>query len=173
MSKDTILIGGNSAGRNFGQEPFIALIRGTRKALLEFDLSGTAARSDVAYTYMLRLFVTYVATDAVRSVQVSCVGQDYDWNERSVTWDSFGEPETRPMGWFSVFNTDRNAPKKIPLGNFNSTANNGKMILILETMGEEGEGDMSEKFDFRTKEFRGDSAEGTAPKLIAIPQLSG
>ena len=142
-----------------------------RRALLEFDLSAVAARPDVTYFYTLRLFVTYVAAGAQRLVRASYVAQDHTFDEGRVTWDAFGAPATRSVGWFSVCDTDHGAKKEIPLGALDGTVNDGRLILILEIMGEYAEED---KFDFRSKEF-GEVfpgvTKGTTPMLIGVPQL--
>jgi len=171
VSQDATLRGGDFAKRAFGRDPFNTLRGSRRKTILEFDLSET--RPNFEYEYKLQLFITYVAQTEQRSVAVSYITQDYEWNEEYVTWDSFGIPLEQEIGWFSIFNTDSETLVEIPLGKkLNSTVNNGKLILILQNVGDVTTG--GDKFDFRSKEFATvfPGVADTPPTLIGVPQLS-
>ena len=130
-------------------------------------------RPNVEYEYKLQLFITYVAQTEQRSVAVSYITQDYEWNEEYVTWDSFGIPLEQEIGWFSIFNTDSETLVEILLGKkLDSTVNNGKLILILQNVGDVMTG--GDKFGFRSKEFATvfPGVADTPPMLIGVPQLS-
>ena len=76
------------------------------------------------------------------------------------------------VGWFSIFNSDKESLVEIPIGDlFNSTVNGNKFILVLQNHGTVDTG--GDKFDFRSTEFA-ESFPGmpdTPPTLKAVPQF--
>ena len=166
--------GGDSSNRRYGTDPFIALRGNSRKAVLEFDLSDVLERSNFDYAYTLRIFVSYVGEDEQRSVDAKYVNaSNFEWDEESVTWNSFGEPAMEEIGWFSIYQSDSDTSVDIPLGSLPSV--NGKLILVLEILDESTFDDDANKFDFRTKEFGSwagpNAPQDTPPMLIAEPQF--
>ena len=165
------MIRGNEfSNYRYGKDPFIAMQGAQRKAIIEFDLGDTYPNFD--YQYTLQIYVTYVANNVQRSVTASYVTQqDFEWDEETVTWSNFGEPPTKEIGWFSIFDTDEESSVRIPIGNlFNSTVNGNRFILVLTNDSPDSGGD---KFDFRSTEFA-DTFEGmpdTPPTLFAVPQF--
>eukprot|EP00581_Thalassiosira_minuscula_P025348 CAMPEP_0184429518 /NCGR_PEP_ID=MMETSP0738-20130409/241415_1 /TAXON_ID=385413 /ORGANISM="Thalassiosira miniscula, Strain CCMP1093" /LENGTH=72 /DNA_ID=CAMNT_0026793781 /DNA_START=26 /DNA_END=244 /DNA_ORIENTATION=- len=64
---------------------------------------------------------------------------------------------------------------EIPLGQLDSAANDGKIILVLENLAADNAG--GDKFDFRSRQFASFFAEDssvpdTPPKLICVPVSS-
>ena len=82
-------------------------------------------------------------------------------------------PKTAPIGWFSIFNTDSKTRVEILLGRLPNNAD-GKIMLVLENIGAEGEDMEGSKFDFRSGEFGSEFPQvvGPAPPtLIGVPQF--
>lgn len=165
--------GGSQSQRRYGTDSFLSTRGAKRKVVLEFDLGGL--RPNFPYAFTLQLYITYVAAAVQRSVLVSYVNDtDFEWDESSVTWDNFGLPETQEIGWFSIFNSDRDTLLEIPMGELPTAG--GRLILILRNIGAEGTDMGDSKFDFRSREFGSafpEEADAFPPTLIGVPQLHG
>mmetsp|Transcript_23920 Transcript_23920/g.51744 ORF Transcript_23920/g.51744 Transcript_23920/m.51744 type:complete len:597 (-) Transcript_23920:282-2072(-) len=180
VSQDAMIRGNDQSNKRYGTDPFLALRGANRRVLLEFDLSP--ARPKFEYAYTLQLYITYVGSSEQRSVLASYVTapDNFQWDESTVTWNSFfgvddplGMPETTEIGWFSIYNTDSDTRVEIQLGRLPSNAD-GKIILLLENIGVEGEDMEGSKFDFRSGEFGSvyPQVVGPAPPtLIGVPQF--
>ncbi|KAL7553069.1 hypothetical protein ACHAWF_016315 [Thalassiosira exigua] len=180
VAQDAMIHDGQFRNFRFGKDPFIALQGNRRKGVLEFDVSDT--KPGFEYMYSLKLFVTYVGRSTSRPVLVSVVTTPgFAWDESTVSWNSFGEPETEAIGWFNVYNDDSETQVEVPIGDI---PNNGTIILVLENLVDadangivnpQSGGGMEDKFDFRTREYASafgvDAASANPPTLVAVPQL--
>ena len=109
----------------------------------------------------MQLYVTFVGSDEDRTVSVTCLSSPVDWDEATVTWRNFGSPSMDNIGWFSIFDRDRDSLVEIALGSLPVV--NGKITLV---MGMSQWGSGPEKFDFRSVNFG-----ATPPALKASPVL--
>ena len=163
-TQDATIRGGGFRDTRFGLEPFIANVGDpNRLALLEFDASGLLP--GVEYFFSLQLYVSFVGADQERAVTVNRLDSAVEWNEATVTWSSFGNPDLADVGWFSIFDTDEDTLVEIAMGSLPSL--DGKITLV---MGMPTQSNGPEKFDFRSANFDGD--EGSFPTLTATPSLS-
>ncbi|KAL7548428.1 hypothetical protein ACHAWF_011715 [Thalassiosira exigua] len=178
VSQDAMLRGGEFQNISFGVDPTISLHGNRRKGVLEFDVSDTVPGFD--YMYFLQLYITYVGASASRPVALSYVTTPgFTWDESTASWNSFGEPETEAIGWFNIYTSDSETLVEVPLGKIPS--NNGTFVLVLENLVDadanetQSDGEMEDKFDFRTREYASasgvDAASAKPPTLVAIPQF--
>ena len=164
-TQDATIRGGGFRDTRFGLEPFIANVGdANRFALVEFDASGLLP--GVEYSFSLRFYVSFVGADESRVVTVNRLDSAVEWNEATVTWSSFGDPDLVEVGWFTIFDTDEDTQVEIALGSL-PTLDDGKITLVF-SIPEKASG--PEKFDFRSANFEGD--ESSFPTLTATPILS-
>jgi hypothetical protein len=156
-------------------DPYLTLV-GSRKAILEFDLSDL--RPNFVYEYTFKFYVSYVGTNEQRSVTASYVNEtDFSFDEDDVTWDNFGKPSVASIGWFSIWTSDEDTSVEIPLGTLPDVEDD-KLILVLELLdlddGGGGGGGSSDKWDLCSKQYPDEFGSAEADKvstLIATPQV--
>lgn len=149
--------------RLFGLDSYMSLQKAAnednvRKIVLEFDLSN--AIPSVVYAFTLKLYVTYVGSDESRTVTVYRAKNDFNWSEKSVTWDKFGSPAMEELTSREVLSDDVESGIAFSLGEFEPV--NSKLILFLEITSS-GEGYPS-KIDFLSRNHG-----WNPPLLVATP----
>mmetsp|Transcript_19038 Transcript_19038/g.39999 ORF Transcript_19038/g.39999 Transcript_19038/m.39999 type:complete len:1020 (-) Transcript_19038:129-3188(-) len=161
-TQDAMLRDGFYSDRMFGLDNFMSIhaasnLDNIRKAIIEFDLS--AAVPGISYSFFLKMFVTWTGIDESRVISVYRAKYDFNWSERTVTWNNFGSPAMEKVADYELMYDERDMGVDISLGEFEPV--NSKLILLLEITSEPGTGN---KVDVLSRNHG-----WNPPLLIAIP----
>ncbi|KAL7472063.1 hypothetical protein ACHAXS_012395 [Conticribra weissflogii] len=140
-TQDAMLRDGFYSDRAFGLDNFMSIhaaviLDNIRKRV--FKLNLLVAVPGVSYSFTLKMFVTWTGVDESRVITVYRAKNDFNWSERTVTWNNFGSPAMEKIADYELLYDERDMGVDISLGEFEPVSS--KLILLLEITSEVGTG---------------------------------